>query len=189
MAGTHVTFTVDDRAVLDMLARQALPPGSDVMNRLGEYLQSSTEARFKTQTAPDGRKWEDFAPLKESYKRRKKYAKDKILTLRGYLRSGIHHQVTGAAEVEVGSNTKYAAIHQLGGTIDQAAQSRKGRYRSVAGRVLFAGAKHKRGVTERWVSREAYQVNIPARPFLGISAGDDREIREIILDWVVERGK
>ena len=54
MAGTHVTFTVDDRAVLDMLARQALPPGSDVMNRLGEYLQSSTEARFKTQTAPDG---------------------------------------------------------------------------------------------------------------------------------------
>ena len=184
MAGTHVTFTVDDRAVLDMLARQALPPGTDVMNRLGEYLQSSTEARFKTQTAPDGSAWQ---PLQPRYAKRKKYAKDKILTLRGYLRSGIHYQVTGDAEVQVGSNTKYAAIHQLGGSIDQNAQSRKMRYRSVAGRVLFAGRKHKRGVTERWVTRGAYQVNIPARPFLGISTEDDKEIRSIILDWVVER--
>lgn len=63
------------------------------------------------------------------------------------------------------------------------------RYRSIAGRVLFAGARHKRGVTERWVTRGAYQVTIPARPFLGISAADDAEIREIILDWVVGRSK
>lgn len=188
MAGTHVTFTVDDRAVLDMLARQALPPGSDVMNRLGEYLQSSTEARFKTQTAPDGRKWEDFAPLKESYKRRKKYAKDKILTLRSYLRSGIHYQVTGDAEVQVGSNSKYAAIHQFGGAIEKPARQAIVRYRSEAGRVLFAGKKHQ-GATERQVTIPAHQVNMPARPYLGISAADDAEIRAIILDWVSSRSK
>lgn len=184
MAGTHITIAVDDAQARAMLERLGEPGTQDLMPRLGEYLQASTEKRFKTQTAPDGTAW---APLQPRYARRKKYAKDKILTLRGYLRGGIHYQVTGAAEVEVGSNTKYAAIHQLGGSIDQNAQSRKVRYRSVAGRVLFAGKKHKRGVTERWVTRGAYQVNIPARPFLGISADDDKEIRSIILDWVLQR--
>ena len=184
MAGTHITITVDDAQARAMLERLGEPGTQDLMPRLGEYLQASTQKRFKSQTAPDGPAW---TPLQPRYARRKKYAKDKVLTLRGYLRSGIRYQVTGAAEVEVGSNTKYAAIHQLGGSIDQNAQSRKMRYRSVAGRVLFAGRKHKRGVTERWVTRGAYQVNIPARPFLGISAEGDKEIRSIILDWVVER--
>ncbi|MDD2178765.1 phage virion morphogenesis protein [Acidovorax sp. D2M1] len=108
------------------------------------------------------------------------------LTLRGYLRSGIHYQVTGDAEVEVGSNTKYAAIHQLGGTIEMPARQATVRYRSVAGRVLFAGKKHKRA-TERQVNIPAYRVNIPARPFLGVSSEDDREIRQIVLAWLGDR--
>ncbi len=103
-----------------------------------------------------------------------------------YLRSGIHYQVTGDAKVEVGSNTKYAAIHQLGGTIEIPARQVMVRYRSLAGRVLFADKKHKRA-TERQVTIPAHQVSIPARPFLGISSADDREIRGIVLDWVVGR--
>lgn len=187
MAGTRLTI---DKAELDRLnafmAEQAARDTSGLMPRLGEYLQGSTQARFKTQTAPDGTPW---APLQQRYARRKKYNKDKILTLRGYLRSYIHYQVPNAETVEVGTNTKYAGVHQFGGAIEQNPQSRKTRYRSVAGRVLFAGAKHKRGVTERWVERGAYTVKIPARPFLGISTADDKEIREIIMDWVIGRDK
>ena len=184
MAGTHITITVDDAQAHAMLERLGEPGTQDLMPRLGEYLQDSTKERFKTQTAPDGTAW---APLQPRYARRKKYAKDKILTLRGYLRDIPRWQPVGDSGVEVGTNVKYAAIHQLGGSIDQNAQSRKVRYRSVSGRVLFAGKKDKKGVTERWVTRGAYQVNIPARPFLGISTEDDKEIRSIILDWVVER--
>lgn len=183
MAGTHLTIAVDDAQALAMLARMGEPGTDDLMPRLGEYLQASTQKRFKTQTAPDGTAW---APLQPRYARRKKYAKDKILTLRGYLRGGIHYQVTGSAEVEVGSSTKYAAIHQLGGAIDVPARQATVRYRSVAGRTLFAGRKHKRAI-ERQVTISAHQVNIPARPFLGISSEDDREIREIVLEWVVSR--
>lgn len=187
MAGTRLII---DQAELDrqnaFMAEQAARDPSGLMPRLGEYLQGSTQARFKTQTAPDGTPW---APLKQRYARRKRYNKDKVLTLRGYLRSYIHYQIPNAQTVEVGTNQKYGAIHQFGGTIDQHAQSRQVRYRSVAGRVLFAGRKHKRGVTERWVGRGAYQVKIPARPFLGISPADHTEIREIILDWVVGRSK
>ena len=180
MAGTHITITVDDAQARAMLERLGEPGTQDLMPRLGEYLQASTQKRFKTQTAPDGTAWQ---PLQPRYARRKKYAKDKILTLRGYLRSGIHYQVTGDAEVQVGSNTKYAAIHQFGGAIEKPARQATVRYRSEAGRVLFAGKKHQ-GATERQVTIPAHQVNMPARPYLGISAADDAEIRAIILDWV-----
>lgn len=183
MAGTHLTIAVDDAQARAMLERLGEPGTQDLMPRLGEYLQASTQKRFKTQTAPDGTAW---APLQPRYARRKKYAKDKILTLRGYLRGGIHYQVTGAAEVEVGSNTKYAAIHQLGGAINVPARQATVRYRSVAGRVLFAGKKNKRA-TERQVTIPAHQVNMPARRFLGISTEDNHEIREIVFRWVVSK--
>lgn len=182
MAGTHFTFTVDDAEVRAQLIALLRADTGDLMPRLGEYLLKSTQDRFGSQTAPDGTPW---AVLKTRYARRKKYNKDKILTLRGYLRSGIRYRVTGANSVEVGTNTKYAAIHQFGGTTDQNAQSRRVRYRSVAGRILFASKRHKENVTERWVTRGAYQINMPARPFLGVSATDDKEIQSIVLDWVI----
>lgn len=184
MAGTHLTFDVKEERerLRDFMDQQAALDPSGLLPRLGEYGVRSTQQRFKTQTAPDGSAW---APLQPRYARRKKYNKDKILTLRGYLRSFIHYQVTGPDSVAWGSNQKHAAMHQEGGSFVVNAHSRVQRYRSVAGRVLFAGAKHKRGVTEKRVTTGAYMVNIPARPFLGLSTEDDREIREIILDWVV----
>lgn len=68
---------VDDREALEMLERQAQPPGSDLMNRLGEFLQASSQDRFKTQTALDGTPWQ---PLQARYARCKKYNPDKVLT-------------------------------------------------------------------------------------------------------------
>lgn len=183
MAGTHLTITVDADQVLAAHASQAAPDTGPLMPRLGEYLQRSTQQRFKTQTAPDGTPW---APLSERYAKRKKQNKDKILTLRGYLRRYIHYQVQDDHTVEVGSNQKYAAIHQFGGTIAQAPQSRKMRFRTDGGRTLFAGQRHK-NAEERWVTRGAYQVEIPARPYLGLSTQDTSEIRDIIRAWLVER--
>ncbi len=186
MAGTRLII---DQAELNrqnaFMADQAARDPSGLMPRLGEYLQGSTQKRFKTQTAPDGTPW---APLQKRYARRKRYNKDKVLTLRGYLRSYIHYQVTGGDSVEVGSNQKYAAIHQFGGEIDMPERQATARYRSVAGKVLFAGKKHKRA-TERAVTVPVHFVKIPARPFLGLSAEDDREISRIIRDWLASGGK
>ena len=185
MAGTRLTI---DKAELErlsaLMAEQAARDTSGLMRRLGEYLLESTQRRFKDQVKPNGEKWKE---LDERYARRKKRNKDKVLTLRGYLRSYIHYQIPDAQTVEVGSNQKYAAIHQLGGTIDMPARQATARYRSVAGRVLFAKKSHTRGVTEKAVGIGAHQVKIPARPFLGISAQDDARIMEIIQAWV-QRG-
>jgi len=185
MAGSHVVFSVEDEAVRQVLARQAELPGSELMSRIGEYLLASTQARFKTQTAPDGTPW---APLKPSYKRRKKYNQDKVLTLRGYLRSGIRYQVEGQDTVRVGTNAVQGAIHQFGGPIQKPARTATVRYRSEAGRILFAGRKHA-NATAKQVNIPAHQIDMPARPYLGISAADDKEIREIISDWVIGQSK
>lgn len=184
MAGTHITFTVDDADLQEMLQHQSKADTGRLAPRLGEYLQDSTKDRFKSQTAPDGTPW---APLKRATVKRKKYNPDKILTLRGYLRGGIRWQALDDNSVQVGSNLEYAAIHQDGGDVQQPARQATVRYRSVAGRVLFAGRKHKRA-TEKQVTIPAHTIHMPARPFLGISAQDDKEIREIIREWVLERG-
>ncbi len=184
MAGTRLKFEVDDQEVREMLARQTHPDDDPLSHRIGEYLLRSTQDRFKSQTAPDGSAWK---PLTPRYLKRKKYNQDKILTLRGNLRKYIQFQPLDEKTVEVGSNSKYAAIHQFGGEINQPSRPATVRYRSKAGKVLFAGKKHSKGVTERNVTIPAHTVTMPARPFLGISAADDQEIRDIIRDWVVER--
>lgn len=185
MTGTHITFSVNDADVRAMLERQAEPGTGRLVPRLGEYLQASTKERFKTEIAPDGTPWEK---LKTATIRRKKYNPDKVLTLRGYLRGSIRWQELSPGSVAVGTNMEYAAIHQFGGDIQQPARQATVRYRSVAGRVLFAGRKHKRA-TEHQVMIPAHTVKMPARPYLGISAQDDREILEIIRDYVVERNR
>lgn len=84
---------------------------STLMPRIGEYMQRSTQDRFKSQTGPDGDRWE---VLKPRTLERKKHNRDKILTERGYLRKHIYYQLTSPSRVEVFSDRVYAATHQFG---------------------------------------------------------------------------
>ncbi|WP_164844460.1 phage virion morphogenesis protein [Azoarcus sp. DN11] len=86
-----------------------------------------------------------------------------------------------------GAARDYAAIHQFGGTIDRAPYSTKVRHRTDAkgnlvrhggGKNLAVFARQKRDPHEQfretWASVDAYQITIPARPYLpftGTSAG------------------
>ena len=146
MAGIHLT--IDTRGLDQLQARIQGLAGMDtttLMPRLGEYLQASTQDRFKTQTAPDGSPWDALAPRTLE---RKKHNRDKVLTARGFLRRGIRYQVLDKSTVQVGTDSVYAATHQYG--------------------------------------RD--EANIPARPFLGLSSADRREITAIIRDWAAELG-
>ncbi len=146
MAGIHLTL--DTRGLDKLQARIHGLAGMDtttLMPRLGEYLQASTQDRFKTQTAPDGSPWDALAPRTLE---RKKHNRDKVLTARGFLRRGIRYQVLDKSTVQVGTDSVYAATHQYG--------------------------------------RD--EANIPARPFLGLSSTDRREITAIIRDWAAELG-
>lgn len=183
MAGAEFKIQVDDAEIRDTLARLGQPGTDDLMPRVGEYLMGSTKDRFKTQTDPSGTPW---PALSKRYVKRKKYNADKVLTLRGYLRSGIRYQPDGPDAVRVGTNSPYGAIHQFGGTITMKARQALVHLRSVASRVLFAKKSHK-DAKERQVSIPEHKVNMPARAYLGVSTQDKARVIDIVREWVKER--
>lgn len=168
----------------DTLARMdaAMDNTAPLLARIGEYLQGSSRDRFKSQAGPDGTAWQ---PLQPRYQRRKKQNKDKILTLRGYLRGQIHWQPDGDDAVRVGTSAKYGAIHQFGGTIQQPARQSIVHFGAGKAKRLFV--KKKKAKRSMQVSIGAHQVNMPARPYLGVNAGDQEEIRPRVMDWLSGR--
>lgn len=131
-----------------------------VMEQIGEYLVMSTKERFKAGTSPAGTKW---APKSATTLARYGARKSNRVDVRplfgpsGMLSSQIFHEAR-AQEVEVGSNLVYAAVQQFG-----------------AGKGQFGTMSN--GSPIPW-------GNIPARPFLGISAKDEQNILALIADFL-----
>ncbi|MGN0153503.1 MAG: phage virion morphogenesis protein [Lachnospiraceae bacterium] len=133
-----------------------------VMNAIAEGLRTSTEERFQAQETPEGTKWEESRRASESG--------GKTLIRTSALRTSIKTEVNSTG-LAVGTNLIYAATHQFGD--ERTIRAKNGKY-----------LKFKIG--DRFVSKQSVRVNIPARPFLGISEKDDEEIREILEDIVRE---
>ncbi|MXZ79868.1 MAG: phage virion morphogenesis protein [Gammaproteobacteria bacterium] len=127
-----------------------------LLAQIGEYLVGSTKERFRTERDPSGAPW---APLSEATLRRKKKNRDRILTLEGYLGSQISWRAS-RDELLVGSSRKYAGTHQFG--------AKKGQYGTTS-----------RGSPVPW-------GDIPARPFLGVSDDDEREILDLMSEYVAD---
>lgn len=164
MAGSFITISVEDAAARAMLNKLGQMDTAPLMRRLGERIQAWTQDRFDAnqQQAPDGTPW---AKLNPKYAQNKpRHLQNRKLTLSGHLRKSIRWQLLDSQSVLVGTNVKYAAIHQFGGTI-----------RPKKGKALAFGGRFVQSVT------------IPARPYLGISEHDNKEIQEIIKDWVLEQ--
>ena len=164
MAGSFITISVEDAAARAMLNKLGQMDTAPLMRRLGERIQAWTQDRFDAnqQQAPNGTPW---AKLNPKYAQNKpRHLQNRKLTLSGHLRKSIRWQLLDSQSVLVGTNVKYAAIHQFGGTI-----------RPKKGKALAFGGRFVQSVT------------IPARPYLGISEQDNKEIREIIKDWVLEQ--
>lgn len=88
-----------------------------------------------------------------------------ILFASGALDDSMHHVVSGSA-VEVGSGLVYAGIHQHGGTI-KPVNAEKLAF-SVAGNFVMTD-----------------EVEMPARPYVGISSENAQEIELFAEDFLV----
>lgn len=143
----------------ELLAKLKQMSGIDkagVMNAIAEGLRTSTLERFTTEESPEGTKW------KPSIRASKEGGR--TLTKSAGLKTSIKAEAdeTGAA---VGTNLIYAATHQFGD--ERTIRAKKSRY------LRFQ-------VGGRWVSVPSVRVNIPARPFLGVSKEDEEEIRAVL---------
>ena len=128
-----------------------------LMATIGETLVSGTIKRFADEEDPQGRKWEKSE--------RAKTENGVTLTDSGRLRKSIDYAAT-PDKVMVGSNVAYARIHQLGGSI-----------KPKNGKALKFPGKSGNPVIVK-------QVNMPARPYLGVSAADMAEVKATIAAFM-----
>lgn len=142
-----------------------------LFDEIGAAVVKQTRRRFEQQRGPDGKPWEpgqkqwDHAASQKDKKPGKKEKRGpKILLDSGRLWRSITHQAT-TQNVSVGTNLIYGRIHQLGGII----KPRRGK--ALVFRIGGAFVR---------VTR----IIIPARPYLGLSAADERDIMRVIIDWI-----
>ncbi|WP_052494009.1 phage virion morphogenesis protein [Nitrosospira sp. NpAV] len=153
--GIAVSVSHDDakiRAVLLNLIALGRD-NKDAMRDIATLGENSTRERFRTEIGPDGRRWKPSIRVQISGGR--------TLTKDGHLGDSITSH-SGRDFAEWGVNRIYAAIHQFGGVI-------KPRNASSLRFKLANGA---------FVTTKS--VTIPARPFLGINAGDEADILDIL---------
>ncbi|MFO1038149.1 MAG: phage virion morphogenesis protein [Geminicoccaceae bacterium] len=160
-----VSITIDDADVMALLRRLAGlasgPALGETMDEIGAQIQENTRERFLSKTGPDGVRW------KPSY--RAVLQGGQTLADAGNLRDSITRVIgLGGASVEVGTNLKYARVHQFGATITPKA----------APYLVFKLADGS------WVRTK--KVTIPARPYLGFNATDRADVIEILNERIAE---
>ena len=170
-----ITIEYTGAEIIERLMRlsQVISPTGlrTVLGEIGEELTESTKRRFSTSTAPDGTPWapNSTATTLPSYlcSAKSNFKKDGTLSKRGQTRqankrplvaSGIlAHTITWQLVpegVEIGSPKIYAGTHQFG--------AKQGQY-----------GRDRRNHPIPW-------GDIPARPFLGLSADDESAISTLI---------
>lgn len=157
MAGASVTVTVDDRAFREDLAllkkrSSNLQPAFD---EIGASLLTSTQQRFEEEKDPEGEPWQK---LSESYQ--------KSVVSRSKKGKKVH--LRGGDHILREQGNLFRSITYLA-TAENAAI---GTNRIYAAIHQFGGSPDMR----------PGPAGIPARPFLGLSAEDEREVHQILLD-------
>jgi len=166
MTGISYTVTIDDEKARQYLQRLVAKMENPLgfYQSVGDHLSGATGENFKRETAPDGTAWTPLQPSTLRRRIKKGNPKTDILRVSGGLAGSINARPSNT-EVRIGSAVPYAAIHQLGGTINRPARQGK----------LFNRSD---------VKVRAYTITIPARPYLGVSKDDERIIIEIADEWL-----
>lgn len=156
MSSIRAEVSGDTEALLQRLNKLTSFNKRGVLNAIAEGLRSSTVERFSQEQSPDGTKWSPSIRASGSG--------GKTLTQTTTLKNSIRAEVSDSG-VAVGTNDIRAATHQFGDV--RTIRAKKGKYLSFQ-------------IGGRWVRKASVTIHIPARPFLGISAEDQEEIRDTL---------
>lgn len=177
MTGVSIQLLGQDATMAELggyVERAREPRG--MFENIGLSLVTSTQHRFETSTAPDGSVWpKSLRVLAEG---------GLTLVLTARLMRSVTYQAS-ASGVEVGSNVVYAAIHQLGGDIQQAARSAVLHFKTNKKTGQSRFAKPSKADRARKAQIGAQVIHMPARPFLGLDDDDSTEILRIAEDWIM----
>lgn len=171
-----------DKALTKLAA--SIKDMTPIMRAIGGELEAATERNFDDEGARIGAKWK---PSRRAIEQNGQTLRDTGRLVASISSAGAGHvsEVTPQS-VFVGTNVEYAAIHQFGGEIKQAAQSRRQGFITKGKQQRFAGEKsrNEKGFTEKWTSRGAYTIDMPARPFFGLNQQDEQDIADKIAEML-----
>ncbi len=166
-----ISIEVDDRSVLAAL-RQLSSKSSNLANVLadiGEHLTETTKRRFDTSTAPDGTKW---APNTQTTILQHLGAYKGSYTKAGKISSKGISRVTSKKPLIGETRSLSSTINYL---VNGNQSVEIGSPMIYSAMHQFGG--HKTDYPNLW-------GNIPARPFLGLSDDDRRNILDILAEYL-----
>ncbi|MEO5332147.1 MAG: phage virion morphogenesis protein [Magnetococcus sp. YQC-5] len=180
---------IDDHAVLEALNRitNAATHTSPAMRRIAGVMMDETEEAFEREADPaTGDPWPQLRPSTIRNRQRKGKWPGKMLQVTGLLAASVSSQ-SGDGFARVGSNLRYALIHQLGGAIAVAARSQKLHFRQNArtGEVGRRFVREHKSNFAQWATVGAHEIHIPPRPFLGISPEGNRKVLTILSEYLL----
>lgn len=92
--------------------------------------------------------------------------------------------------VEIGTDVEYGPIHHFGGDIHYEARMRRTYFRQNQ-RTGLVGNKFVRKMRSNFMQEsqgKAYKVNMPRRPFLGLTETDEQEVLGLIVEHLTNDG-
>ncbi|CQR43713.1 Phage virion morphogenesis protein [Thiomonas sp. CB3] len=170
MSGYTITYTdTGVAAYLDQLAAR-MADLTPVMQDLGEYLVMSTKARFATSTAPDGTPWASNSQVTigrylGNYSGM--YKKSGALSKKGATRSAAKKPLIGESRRLSGEIHAVPTAHGV-----------------TVGSVLIYSAVQQFGAAKGSLGPRTPWGNIPARPYLGLSASDRGQVIDLVQGYL-----
>ena len=155
MTGARIEMTLKAQAAVEAIDR-LIAIRFHVMEPIGLALRQVTQARFFSESGPDGTPWKALNPAYAAIKKGPGILRGPVSDLWGSITFR-----ASASEVTIGSIKKYAAVQQFGATIT--AKNAKALRFQMAGGMMF-----RRSVT------------IPARPYLGFGDADQEAVLEVV---------
>ena len=151
-----------------------------MLEDIGEYVLRSTRDRAAQQKAPDGKAWAALSPRYKRFKDKKRPGVAKLRFDFHMLGDRLAQQVAGDTLL-VGTSAKYGAIQHFGGSINRPARASQVYFQQQRdGTVGNRFVSRRRSNFAQRVTLPAYKIKITARPWLGLSTGDETEVLAIV---------
>lgn len=183
MSGVAITIEADgESAVMQALARlsnfdQSKPK---LFDAIGQMVVSNIRSRWTNGEGLEG-KW------RLSGRVRRKGGTTLRDTSR--LMNSITHNVLQNG-VEIGTDVEYGPIHHFGGDIHYEARMRRTYFRQNQ-RTGLVGNTFVRKARSNFMQEsmgKAYKVNMPRRPFLGLTESEELEVMDLIVEHLTNDG-
>lgn len=162
MSSIRAELSGETDALIQRLKHLSSLETRGVLNSIAEGLRTSTVERFTEEKSPEGKPWKTSIRVREEG--------GKTLTQTTQLKTSIRAEVSDSG-LAVGTNDIRAATHQYG-------DERTIRAKNKKYLTFKAGGK--------WRKAASVKVSIPARPFLGISPEDEKDIQDIMEELFEE---